>query len=754
MLVRDFIENGIAVFSLHSHHNGQCSCSPDHECKAIGKHPRASNWQSSPLWSDEQLELMEETNQFLTGYGVLCKNLIVIDVDARNGGLESYAALINDIPEVASAGLIVATGSGSGSKHLYFRAPEPPVSLLRHLPKYPGLDFQSGNSFVVGPESIHATGNKYEILHGSVDEIDYAPQALIGVLTKPERHRTEYSGIVMDVSHQDIADMLSYINADCDHETWVRIGMAIHHATGGTAFAVWDEWSSQGSKYPDQETLETRWHSFGRSSMPVTIGTLIHYAEDNGWKRPVEFTEDTTFPVIATAERDPLDTSDIDLHRPPGFVGKVKQWMDEQCIYPRENLTLGAALITIGNIMGLRYTDDTTGVTANMFVFGVAGSASGKEAVLQGATEIMRVSGLSPATHGVIKSEQEVIRNLIRHQPAYYLIDEIGIQLRKIKNAQARGGAAHLEGVFGVLMSAYSKANGYLLIGGDVKEEIRAVLAKELSRYIKMAENNEIKEDDPRIQSAQKNMEMLEFGLKDPFISIMGFTTPETFDDMMDFEQATSGFIGRSLLISEKETNPKPKRNFSRTLMTDKMINQLQALRHGGHFCAQDTKIEYRHDRSIIQTTPEAKQVMDLCLDWFINYAEQQKSTSGLEAVVRRGFELMCKVSLVLSCEGVRTLDHVRYAFALVKRDLDTKLGLVVSNDKTARADTRLFAMIEKHMDTKTGITFGVIKNKLRSHKEEDIKKALEILIEHKKVLITSDQHPINGKAITRYYKA
>jgi len=58
--------------------------------------------------------------QFDTGYGVLCRGLLVVDVDARNGGVESYNRLVVDVPEVMAAGLIVETGSGGGSKHLYF----------------------------------------------------------------------------------------------------------------------------------------------------------------------------------------------------------------------------------------------------------------------------------------------------------------------------------------------------------------------------------------------------------------------------------------------------------------------------------------------------------------------------------------------------------------------------------------------------------------------------------------------------------
>ena len=79
---------------------------------------------------------------------------------------------------------------------------------------------------------------------------------------------------------------------------------------------------------------------------------------------------------------------------------------------------------------------------------------------MQAVSECHAVSGIGAATHGAIKSEQEIMRNIaLRHQAAFYLVDEIGIFLQKIKNAQQRGGAAYLEGVIGLLMSVYSKAS-------------------------------------------------------------------------------------------------------------------------------------------------------------------------------------------------------------------------------------------------------------------------------------------------------
>ena len=92
---------------------------------------------------------MEELGHFATGYGVLLRGLLVIDVDARNGGVESLARLLAEYPTIAGAGLIVETGSGAGSKHYYFRVDDN-LALVSRLLAYPGIDFKS-TGYVVGP---------------------------------------------------------------------------------------------------------------------------------------------------------------------------------------------------------------------------------------------------------------------------------------------------------------------------------------------------------------------------------------------------------------------------------------------------------------------------------------------------------------------------------------------------------------------------------------------------------------------------
>ena len=724
----DFLEAGYRIFGLYgADAEGNCECgNPD--CKAAFKHPRFSNWQHTPEWSEEQLEVMEMAGQLDTGYGVLVRGLIVVDVDARNGGVASFAKLSDAVPEVSGCNFIVATGSGNGSKHLYFSV-DPATALVQHLDDYPGIDFKS-SGFVVGPGSQHASGNRYEAVVGTPYDITPAPQKLIDALKKPDRYRASVDGVSVDVSDAELVDMLSYISPDCDHETWVRCGMALHHATSGAGFALWDTWSrnSTQGKYPGTDALERRWHSFGKSANPVTLGTLTHYAQSAGWAQSVTFDSDIVFDDPAPADGLPFSLDGVDLLRPPGFVGDVARWIGDQCRYPREHLSVASALVAMGNVAGLRYTDDRDEVSLNMFAFCVSGSATGKEAVQQAVAEIHRAAGIHIATHGSIKSEQEIVRNLIRNQAAYYIIDEMGILLQKIESARKRGGAAYLDGVIGQLMAAYSKATGFMLLTGDTKDTVRDALKAELAGCRKMISENE----DPtgyaarRIPGLERALDHIDNGLERPFLSLIGFTTPVTFDALVTREQAENGFIGRSILVNERETNPRAKRGFKRRPMPDGLRNTLMALHSGGDYNSSVTRVEYYGEKYRIATSQAAHDMLDDVLTFFEDKAESFKGTNGFEAVPRRGYEMVAKISTILAVpSGTRTPEHVKWAFAFVNRDIEEKTRMAFVNDEGNNKQHQLYAAILGKIDQEHGETLAVIANRLRKYKRDDIAKAL-----------------------------
>ena len=709
----------------------RCDCgNPD--CAAPFKHARARNWQVTPHWDEEQLDNIEEAGWFKTGYGVLCRGVLVIDIDSRNGGQESYARLVEAVPEVASAGMIVETGRGDGGKHLYFSLPEP-VAMMTHLPDFIGVDFKA-SGYVVGPGSLHASGGRYRIVYGGPDDIEPAPPALIEMLRKPERHRAEYEGRSVDVSHADLVDMLAHIDPDCPYDQWIRIGMAVHHATGGTGFDLWDAWSARGDKY-DAGKMEIHWHSFGRSANPATLGTIIHFAEAGGWVWPVSFgipAEPQPAADEVVSERG-HETVAYDPTRPPGYTGEIAAWIESQNRRPRARASVGAAL-WVTSCLFANWTDDLDAVNLNLMAFIVAGSGSGKDSIQKAATRLLRIAGLVPAVHGTIKSEREIVENLLRHQVSHYNIDEVGELLMKIQNAKKRGGAAHHEGTIGMLMSAYSKADGHLLIGGDRKEDVRAGLLKEASGLQKKIDEgtaDEARRAVPKLAAVRRALESIYQGIERPYLTLIGFTVPQTFDQLMDYETATNGFMRRAILFQEHDTAPRTKAGFVRQELPERMDALVRTMASTGSYDPDGGRIELLPVRKSISTTTEAAGLLRQAVVWFDDQAVAHKSKSGMEALYLGAYEQVSRISALLACwEGVRNADHVRWAFETVRRDVQAKALAVTANDRAKDSpQTALQARIVSLCGGETGMTMGVMVNRCRAFRRDDVEREVKSLV-------------------------
>lgn len=286
--VYDYVEGNFRVFALWEITTaGKCDCD-DPDCVAVGKHPRISGWNRTPYQDDEQIEAMQEY-LVTTGFGVCLDNHLVIDIDPRNGGDASYKKLQDDMGMDlnAASGCIVATGGGGW--HVYYSVPKD-MPLMSHHKEYPGIDFKNGTtgaSFVVGAGSLHASGMAYEFEKGNPCDLTEIPQCLVNLLKRKETKNKSYDGA--EVTNTEIHAILGHIqNADVHYDDWIKVGMAIHDATHGEGFQMWDEWSMQSAKYNPQ-MMDQRWHSFGKSANPVRIGTLFHMAEDSGYIRPVTF---------------------------------------------------------------------------------------------------------------------------------------------------------------------------------------------------------------------------------------------------------------------------------------------------------------------------------------------------------------------------------------------------------------------------------------------------------------------------------
>ncbi len=200
-------------------------------------------------------------------WGIRCgpeSGITVIDVDPRNGGsLDLLPPSVLSAPRVKT---------GGGGWHLYFQA-VPPGSRFRRLP---GIDFKA-NGYVVAPGSVHPSGASY--VWEQEGELPPFPAELLD--TAPLLPSADIPGSLPD----DIVDMLAAIPSE-DRKIWVDVGMALHSVSPGMeGFELWHDWSKTASSYKGLADCNRVWNSFGKKD-GITLGTLVTYARDHGYRRP------------------------------------------------------------------------------------------------------------------------------------------------------------------------------------------------------------------------------------------------------------------------------------------------------------------------------------------------------------------------------------------------------------------------------------------------------------------------------------
>lgn len=80
----------------------------------------------------------------------------------------------------------------------------------------------------------------------------------------------------------NLLEVLDYIHPSLlKYQEWVNVGMALKES--GYTAADWDRWSKNDNRYHKGECFR-KWNSFNGSSTPVTAGTIIQMAKENGFK--------------------------------------------------------------------------------------------------------------------------------------------------------------------------------------------------------------------------------------------------------------------------------------------------------------------------------------------------------------------------------------------------------------------------------------------------------------------------------------
>lgn len=216
----------------------------------------------------------------------LTEGWLVVDVDPRNGGDESFEKLqdlvlsYNPMDE-----MIPSVHTPRGGRHFYMRIPSQykGYKFKKTLEnEYPGIDFLTTGAQCAIGGCVRQDG-KYtfhdDILGSYTDML--APESLIKLIIKDFSNSdspASFDDFIKKSSYNwtedKVLDMLDKLDPSMGHDDWVRVGMALHHWDEEEGLKIWEEWSKGGENYQEDVTFK-KWRSFDGFG-GVTLGTVSH----------------------------------------------------------------------------------------------------------------------------------------------------------------------------------------------------------------------------------------------------------------------------------------------------------------------------------------------------------------------------------------------------------------------------------------------------------------------------------------------
>jgi hypothetical protein len=301
-----YLAAGYELIPLHSHDSHRNG-------KPLGKTPKSRGWRTA-----SPMSLSELREHIATGGNVgvrLRAEDLVIDVDPRNGGNESFKKLVARFPLPDDVPTVV---TGTNGTHFYLHKPAE-LEVVGGLAEYPGIDFKKFGGYVVAAGSIHPDTKGPYYWDQLADSNDLtltpmAPEALLAALTKRPKAPSQEA---VECKPEQLEEFLEALDPSdySDYLTWLRIGMAAHHATGGSdeGMEVFVAWSERDPIYAGRgDETRAKWPTFSvREGEQVTIGTILYHLNQVGrgdlvdkfWRSPAEedFADDPDISHLGTA---------------------------------------------------------------------------------------------------------------------------------------------------------------------------------------------------------------------------------------------------------------------------------------------------------------------------------------------------------------------------------------------------------------------------------------------------------------------
>ena len=282
----EYADAGFAVFPLHTITDGKCTCGE--ECKSPGKHPKVMSWVNSRTTNKASINkwgqagLWDSANIGIATGSI--SDLIVVDIDPKNGGDESFSDMVTGYEMPATAHVL----TGSGGSHFYFRHDDTiPGGAVREGSAVLGIDVQSDGRYVVAPPSTHYTGTRYRWL--DIDETDEIRDSMCEMpiyladrlrIKKAVSLTTKEEDLPPTLLEDSLIEALKFVNAD-DRDSWVSVGQALQSTGDPKAYDLWVDWSMGSDKF-DADDQWRVWNSFKQLG-GRTVSTIYYLAAQGGY---------------------------------------------------------------------------------------------------------------------------------------------------------------------------------------------------------------------------------------------------------------------------------------------------------------------------------------------------------------------------------------------------------------------------------------------------------------------------------------
>lgn len=626
---------GWHVFPVWGAKDGKCKCR--RLCKSPAKHPVETLVPrgQDDATTDEATIRRWYASMPDAGVAIFMRpsGLIAIDIDPRNGGFESMDDL-----EVKNGPLVsdVLQFTQAGGEHRIFKISSDATGIPGKLGA--GIDVKHNGYIVAAP--TQGISGVYE-WEASSDPLEGAipsplPDWLRGMAhTEKAPEISVASRFVTAAQVGELRDALSVIPSD-DRDLWVRFGLALC-PLGQAGFDLWDGWSQRSSKYDPVDQIRV-WRSFTPGQF--NFESIFWLAQENGWINPLAGGAPAPVAVKSVTVLAPVvmaETPDA-LLNPPGIVGDVARWINSTSRKPQPQFAVQAALAFAATVLGRRYVTEHRN-WSSLFFLNVGKSASGKEHGKWAVEKLLESCGLDHLVGPNGYTSDSGVLSTLNKQPTHFAcIDEFG----KVLEGAAVKNNFRASSMLRTLMEVWGRGDGALRPQGYSTFGMSDADAKKIQ----------------------------ERTVRNPAITLLAMTTPESFFDAIGSAAARDGFLNRFIIV-ESDIGRQVGQSAASREVPETIKTWVTAVRDaaGIQLVNPDSASSMQVTPITVPMRPEAMRLFSAFEHECVSLMDEYEQ-AGLAEMFGRCNEMAMKLSLILAIgDGLHAVGdtHAKWAIDYVR---------------------------------------------------------------------------------------